>query len=441
MKRYVTTKTARLYENKSGNKFHMVLIFGDEVEVNGATENGRRQAKFRGRIGWIKVAQVGTSPALQIFYLDVGQGDSAFIIAPNGKKILVDGGVDHRAIGFLIWLFRLDNPQNTLDIDLLVLSHADQDHIKGLVPIVSHPQIRVHEVVHNGIATFRSSAGYDQRSGDLDGNHLVTWHDSLAELEPDELSNDFKKWRDAIVNANVPVYRVVDTESETIDINDAEIGIELLGPNYETLPDGTAGLRWFKDHAHTINGHSIAFRLDHGDVRFLFSGDLNVEGSRYLLEIPGWREKLDAHVFKSPHHGSHEYYSPFFEAVRPQVSVVSSGDSPDHGHPRAEFLGALGLAGRTKTPLIFSTEIAATFVDSGETLEEIDVELDDIDDFSSAESNVVARKLFKQSLPGIINVRSDGRNLYAARRVSAGYWWEAYGPIAPAPYPSLFEPV
>jgi hypothetical protein len=29
----------------------------------------------------------------------------------------------------------------------------------------------------------------------------------------------------------------------------------------------------------------------------------------------------------------------------------------------------------------------------------------------------------------MINVRTDGKKIFAARRVSAGYWWEAYEPF------------
>jgi len=32
----------------------------------------------------------------------------------------------------------------------------------------------------------------------------------------------------------------------------------------------------------------------------------------------------------------------------------------------------------------------------------------------------------------MINVRTDGQRLYAARRVSASYQWESYGPLVPA---------
>jgi len=118
--------------------------------------------------------------------------------------------------------------------------------------------------------------------------------------------------------------------------------------------------------------------------------------------------------------------------------VISSGDGPDHGHPRANFLAAVGLASRSTEPLLFSTEIAATFIEAGDGLGAADPStLEDLD-FSVSASNIVARKIFKQRLPGIINVRTDGHNLYAARRVNQGYWWEAYGPIAAALHPTVF---
>ena len=126
-------------------------------------------------------------------------------------------------------------------------------------------------------------------------------------------------------------------------------------------------------------------------------------------------------------------------AISPQISVVSSGDGPDHGHPRANLLAAIGRASRSPEPLLFSTEIAATFIEEGDELDEDDVtSLEDLD-FSVSNFNEVARKLFKQRLPGLINVRTDGHDLYAARRVNQGYWWEAYGPMAAVPHPTVFS--
>jgi beta-lactamase superfamily II metal-dependent hydrolase len=54
-----------------------------------------------------------------MYFLDVGQGDAAFVVTPNNTKILVDGGLRDRALGFLIWKYRLDITGNTVTIDHL----------------------------------------------------------------------------------------------------------------------------------------------------------------------------------------------------------------------------------------------------------------------------------------------------------------------------------
>ena len=91
------------------------------------------------------------------------------------------------------------------------------------------------------------------------------------------------------------------------------------------------------------------------------------------------------------------------------------------------------MSGRGDSPLIFSTEIAATFADAGDNTavdENEPTTLGDLD-FSTASSNKIARRRFKKVLSGIINVRTDGQEIYCARRVRANYQWELYGPIEP----------
>ncbi len=69
-------------------------------------------------------------------------------------------------------------------------------------------------------------------------------------------------------------------------------------------------------------------------------------------------------VAKSCHHGSADFSSLFLEAVHPIATVISSGDSEAHSHPRAETLGAIGVCSRGERPLIFSTELARSAKDA-----------------------------------------------------------------------------
>jgi beta-lactamase superfamily II metal-dependent hydrolase len=406
----------------------MVLIYGDEVTTIDNPAAGRARVRFRGREGYAAASSLGTKAPLEMYFIDVGTGDSTFIVTPGRKKILIDGGVNKRALGFLAWKYQLDQPGASADVDLLVLTHADGDHIEGLIPIIQHPKINVKRVIHSGIATFAKGKfntvlGDKQAGGGM--TFLTTRQSQLSQFTDAQLSPAFAAWRNAIqAELGATRYEAVSLDTGQIDLGDPDIQLEVLGPRLDTF-NGQPAYRWFGNEAHTINGHSVVLRLAYQNVQALFAGDLNDPAERYLLEAPGVPAKLGAHVFKAPHHGSHEYAPEFLNAVRPQISIISSGDDPDHGHPRACLVGAVGRSSRSEQPLVFSTAIAANFqeVSAPAGSEAAGV----------AGSDQEHRRLFKRRLHGMINVRSDGANFYAARRVAAGYWWEAYGPVPAAP--------
>lgn len=435
--RFLNKKTERFYfVNEDGERKSYVLIFGDEVNTRqGAAPSGAsyKLVEYRGRLGEWKEPPLATKHSLEFYFLDVGQGDAAFIVTPNNTNILIDGGLRDRALGFLIWKYRLDLDNNNVTIDHLVLSHADKDHVEGLIPLLNHPRITVNAIHHNGIGLFNSGFNTNIGNRSADGR-LTTIHDGLNDLDGLDLASGsqdvYADWIQAIRDSGA-VYGRLDRSSGTIDFGDPDITCEIMGPVLE--PDGVS-LRWFGDKSHTINGHSLVFRLTYGRVRAFFAGDLNERGSEHLLAVPNGALGINAHIFKAPHHGSHDFSPALFEAVHPMITVVSSGEIPDHGHPRANFLGTIGRSGRGEAPLLFSTEISALFVDSGDPDAVADTgtvtTLGDLD-FSRSAANVEARRRFKKILPGIINVRTNGEQLFAFRRVQQSYQWESYGPIEP----------
>ena len=431
--RFLGKKTHKFYFQNDAEISSYVTIFGDELDVStqaGTLKPNSIKAKYRGRDGVI-VKTSNWNPdkvflrkrSLEMYFLDVGQGDAAFVVTPNNIKILVDGGLKDRALGFLIWKYRLDKPNTKVTIDHMFLSHADADHVEGLIPLLKHPKITVKNIYHNGIAIFKS--GFNEALGRVVGKKLTTVHDSIQELNGLDLTDGYENWINAVKDSGAN-YRRMDASDGIIDIGDNDIEVEVVGPILDT--DGS--LDWFSDKAHTINGHSLVFRLGYNHVRTFFSGDLNIKGGKKVLSVPGNNLKVNAHIFKAPHHGSHEFHQELFDAVNPMITVVSSGETPDHGHPRANFLGCIGKAGRGEEPLIFSTELSALFVDAGDSdsVNHANVEtttLGDLD-FTRSSSNTEARLRFKKVLPGIINVRTDGDKIYAYRRVQMGYQWESY---------------
>ena len=423
---FVGNKTKRFHFLDQGIRKSYVLIYGDEVEnlPGNALTQGYTPIRYRGRDGEMKSPSLVNKRSLEMYFLDVGQGDAAFVVTPNNTKILVDGGLRDRALGFIIWKYRLDQPQNTVTIDHMFLSHADADHVEGLIPLIEHPQITVKNIYHNGIGLFES--GFNTELGDEVNDELVTKHESLNDLNGLHLKGTFKDWIDAVKAENINYHRL-DRTSGILDVGDPDIRVEILGP----ILKSNGSFEWFGGKSHTINGHSLVFRMSYNHVRTFFSGDLNIEGSELLLSQPDGALNVNAHVFKAPHHGSHEFDPGLFQAVNPMVTVVSSGEVPDHGHPRAKFLGAIGRAVRGKEPLLFSTALSALFVDAGDQVHMAAANIDEPTtlgdlDFSVSASNTVARRRFKKLLPGIINVRTDGEYIYSYRRVQMGYQWESY---------------
>jgi competence protein ComEC len=248
-------------------------------------------------------------------------------------------------------------------------------------------------------------------------------HSTLNDLDRTTLSDVFTAWTTVLGNEGVDYESV--QAGDVVDIGDPDILIEVLGLTVEQ-PAGTDALRWFGDKAHTINGHSVVLRLTYDEVSVLLSGDVNIEGAEPILTTPELAAKLDAHVLKAPHHGSHEFDPAFLDAVNPQITSISSGEIPDHGHPRANFLGAVGQRSRSDIPLLFSTALSAVFSKAERSSHQEAVDATPAD-------NEVQRELFQKLLPGIINVRTDGHQMHAATRVQTGYWWVIFFPIEPAP--------
>ena len=438
--RYISSKTAYFYKNDTGDSRHYIFIHGDEIETKGQPKNKRIRVstRYSKEEGWVDQKNLTTKPSLEMYFIDVGQGDSTFIITPKRKTVLVDGGENDRAFRFLSWKYRLEKVKSTnpIVIDLLVLSHADEDHLLGLIPIIKSPKIKIKKIVHSGLGLYKKDSCYNEKLGRLEklGNekYIVTSHDLLSDLDDSELREKFLEWKNVIEDKGNIDYSAVTTDSSLI-IDDPDIKLEVVSPSNEIASDGTRIFKWFSDHGPTINGHSVAIRLSYDKVKVLLSGDLNKQGSKYLMKSEKLQKLMNAHILKAPHHGSGDYDHKWLDYVNPQISVISSGDDTDHGHPRANFVAAAGKSSRSKSKsLVFSTEIGGSFTElTKEEKKTIKISRKEMLNLANKQYDDL-RLLFKRRLHGMINVRTDGKKIYSARRVSAGYMWEAYGGDSPS---------
>ncbi len=431
---YISAPTTYFYKNATGGKRYYTLIYGEEVQYAPPANNASRiKIKNRTRDGYVKNLPLLQTPVLEVYYIDVGQGDATFIVTPSRKKILIDGGINNQALKFLSWKYRLQDygPGDSLFIDLMVLSHADNDHLNGLIFMLNDPRFKVGKIRHNGIARYKDGI-YDTELGDRtpDKKYLVTRHDRLNDLNNNEISATFLKWKQAIQSSGGIDYDSVKAY-QTINIEPG-LKLEILGPRLVPDNNGQGSyIPWFTDESETINGNSVILKLTYGSFSFLFPGDINEKGSKHLLNGATLKPMYDSHVLKAPHHGSHHYHPPFLEQVNPQVTVISSGEENTYGHPRGNFIGTVGRAARQQS-LIFATQIAGKFKDADENIRE-KLDLSDAEwmalDSTSLEK---LRKQFKRRLHGMINVRTNGNKIFAARRIKTSHGWEYYGDITPS---------
>ena len=76
-----------------------------------------------------------TSGGFTIYFIDVAQGDATFVVADNGESLLIDGGRSETRIRERL------GDLGVTDLDAVVATHPDADHIAGLVEVFDLYQV------------------------------------------------------------------------------------------------------------------------------------------------------------------------------------------------------------------------------------------------------------------------------------------------------------
>ena len=79
-------------------------------------------------------------------FIDVGQGDAALLRDGEGFDVLIDGGKTSAGPTVLAVLRSL----GITELDVMVASHADADHIGGLIDVLEADDIVIQQVLYNG---------------------------------------------------------------------------------------------------------------------------------------------------------------------------------------------------------------------------------------------------------------------------------------------------
>lgn len=227
-------------------------------------------------------AELSTEPRndlMTVHFLDVGQADSIFIDF-GAYEILVDGG--NKADGPLVADYI--DPYIDDNLDLLIATHAHEDHIGGLCNVIASYQIG--RIIYSG-----------------ETSSTISYQDffSAASTEPGCL---FTEDGDMVFDLD----------------HGAQFRVMELGDGYKEP-----------------NENSVVTILDYNDIEVLLMGDLE---SR--VEKANLFRFFDIDVLKVGHHGSKTASSQdFLNIVKPEVSIISAGLNNQYSLPSAEIITRL----------------------------------------------------------------------------------------------------
>lgn len=238
-------------------------------------------------------------------FIDVGQGDCA-LVQCDGHYMLIDGGPSSKSS----LVYSVLKNKKIENIELMVATHPDADHIGGLSGALNYAKVRT---VLSPVET------YDTKT----------------------FENLVKYMNKQNVDFTMPYY------GNVYSLGSAEV--KILGPIYNN---------------EEINNMSIILQVTYGDTSFLFMGDAESEEENDILRR---YKELSCNVLKVGHHGSKDATSnSLIRKVKPEYAVISVGADNTYGHPTQEIIDRL----ENNKSKIYRTDLQGdiTFVSDGKKL-------------------------------------------------------------------------
>lgn len=231
---------------------------------------------------------------LEIHFLDVGQGDSCFIITPNHKTILIDGGGSTSST--------FDVGKDTLipylldkgytNIDYVFISHFDQDHVGGILTLLE--ELSVEQIFIS---------------------------------KQEEKSENYKIFLELVKKKNLKIQEVSAGDKITIE----DLAFQILWPIEKQIEENQ------------LNNNAMVMKLQYKEFSMLFTGDIEETAEKKILSV--YSDNLDslkATILKVAHHGSKSSSSEeFLKTVNSKVAVIGVGENNMFGHPSSVVLERL----------------------------------------------------------------------------------------------------
>ncbi|MBN6205903.1 MBL fold metallo-hydrolase [Ralstonia pickettii] len=210
---------------------------------------------------------------MRVHFIDVGQGDSILIETPEKQNILIDGGEPEAGPKLISYL-----EENNIDeIDLLIATHPDIDHIGGLNEILK--TLPVKRILDNGQQHFTKT---------------------------------YATYRMLILKETIPVKIAKENERISFEEN---VDIHILNAAAAEKNN---------------NESSIVLKVAYNEIDFLFMSDVEAKQEKKITD----KYDVESEILKVAHHGSNSSSSlEFLKKAKPEAAIISYSKENDYGHP------------------------------------------------------------------------------------------------------------
>ncbi len=297
-------------------------------------------------------------------------GDSILIEygeVDDEKYILIDGG-PHYQFDEIVTTLKENFPK-LKELELLIITHIDIDHIDGTIRLVNHdpPLFKIKKIWFNNYDHLSFEEPADILGG-VQGSYMSMLIDK-NDLPTNEKPISIHRSSDELkISDELDIKVINPTQAALSDLrakwdkqlkekgldNEEKIWEALNGDQrYESLPDDLLGdddkvSDWaeakFKEDKSPANKSSIAFIITYKDKSCLMAADATSEDLKSNLESLNLLDEFDritVDAWKLSHHGSKKSTQTYLTEMIQAKHILVSSDGKRYRHPDKETIAKL----------------------------------------------------------------------------------------------------
>ena len=240
-------------------------------------------------------------------FLKAGNGDCILISTSEGTNILIDGGTSSTHDEMKSKLREIDT------LDLVVLTHVDNDHICGLIALLRKDEKNRKKINRLWFNSFNTIKVGNVSNGNIGASQGILFEKLIQKYEHIEHKGDLYLRKSKVLNnysLNKDINLILlsprksDLDEFKIDWQNDKEKMKSKFCNGRVATNISSSKQ---DTDSSLNNRtSIAFILEYRDEKYLFLGDAHIDVINESLKELGYslNNKLKLKFVKLSHHGS-----------------------------------------------------------------------------------------------------------------------------------------